>query len=317
MTGTEEETCSDPVPVAPVLLFVFNRPQYTQRVLEAIRRARPANLLVVADGPRPNRLGESENCRQTRDLVLQAVEWAGHVECNFAPENMGCKARISSGLQWGFSRFEELILLEDDCVPIPSFFRYCTELLSHYRHDQRIGMIAGTNYRGVPQSGSRNSYFASRHANIWGWASWRRAYSGYDPDVVTWRRRYHPRDLKDWFADWRSAFLHSTMFDVARETEIDTWDVGWSYHLACRRMLSLVPDVNLVSNIGVAGSRGREQDANNFMPTADLSFPLIHPDHIEPDVCYDRLVASRHRLFFDWVRGKWSNRVRRWLRLNT
>lgn len=316
MRGIEESHSADSEPIAPVLLFVFNRPNHTARVLEVIRRARPAQMLVVADGPRVDRPHEIELCARTRELVLKAIDWPCEIKSTFAVTNMGCKSRIASGLEWGFGQFDELIILEDDCVPTQSFFRYCTELLSRFRHDDRIGMIAGTNYRGVPDRGSRNTYFGSRHANIWGWASWRRAYCGYDPDLTAWRRDYRAQDLRAWFRGWRNVLLHSTMFDLVREKGIDTWDVGWGFHLAQRHMLSLVPEVNLITNIGVTGSNGREDDPNNLMPSAEMHFPLSHPEHVLPDDHYDHFVASRHRLVLDWLRAKWTNRAKKWLRNN-
>ena len=112
----------------PVALIVFNRPEPTRRVFAAIAKARPSRLLLIADGPRPDRQRESNQCAEVRNIV-SAVDWPCQVQADFADENMGCRRRVISGLDWVFSQVEEAIILEDDCVPDPSFFPFCSELL--------------------------------------------------------------------------------------------------------------------------------------------------------------------------------------------
>ena len=124
----------------PVALFIFNRPDLTRQVFARIREARPERLLIIADGPRNDRPGESELCAATRTTV-ETIDWDCDVERNFSDINLGCRERVSSGLDWVFSQREEAIILEDDCLPDGSFFRYCAELLEHYRRDERVVSI--------------------------------------------------------------------------------------------------------------------------------------------------------------------------------
>lgn len=299
---------------APVLFFFFNRPEYTRRIWDQIRLARPSRLLLVADGPRERVSSDAMLCAQTRAIVEGSIDWPCVVDREYAHTNLGARDRIVSGLAWAFERVDRAIVLEDDCLPSPSFFSFCGELLERFQEDPAVGMIAGTNYRPSPPERGGSSYFGSRHSSIWGWATWRRVVSGYDPQMPAWRSSLAPRHLRQWFTDGRSRLLHTTMFDLAREGGVTTWDIAWCLHMIKQRMISVVPSVNLVSNIGIEGTRGRTDDANNCMPIGQLHFPLRHPLALEPDPDYDRFVACRHRLWRDWMRAKWTHRLRRLMR---
>ena len=128
----------------PVAFIIFKRPDTTRKVFEEIRRAKPPKLLVIADGPRPNIVGEAEKCAAAR-AIIDSVDWECEVLKNYSDENLGCKQRVSSGLDWVFDNVEEAIILEDDCLPHPTFFRFCEELLEKYRDDERVMKIDGTN----------------------------------------------------------------------------------------------------------------------------------------------------------------------------
>ena len=125
----------------PVALFFFNRPAYTKLVFSRIREFQPTTLLLIADGPRNER--DLSLCSKARALTDQ-IDWPCKVLRNFAPRNLGCKQRMSSGLTWVFEQVEEAIILEDDCLPNPSFFPFCSELLARYRTDEKIMHISGS-----------------------------------------------------------------------------------------------------------------------------------------------------------------------------
>src|SRR5262245_27851901 len=133
----------------PLAFLVFRRPQTTARVWEAIRQARPKTLLIVADGPRATHTGETELCAQVR-AICDRVDWPCEVLRNYAETNLGCRQRVSSGLDWVFQTVEEAIILEDDCLPHPTLFSYCQELLERYRYDERVMLISGANVEPGP-----------------------------------------------------------------------------------------------------------------------------------------------------------------------
>src|SRR5689334_6181116 len=112
----------------PVVLCVYNRPELTEHVLEVLRKVRPTHILVVADGPKSDDPHERRKCDEVRGMI-EAIDWPTQIQWNVSPSNLGCRARIQTGLSWAFSLIEEAIVLEDDCVPDASFFEFCRLLL--------------------------------------------------------------------------------------------------------------------------------------------------------------------------------------------
>ena len=286
----------------PVVFLVFNRPATTRRVFEAISQARPSRLLIVADGPRRTDEGEEERCRQVRDVV-RAINWPCQLETNFADENLGCQERVISGLNWAFSRVDEAVILEDDCLPHPTFFRFCQELLERYRNDSRVAMISGDSF--VEKAGrSHSSYYFSRMAHIWGWATWRSAWQRYDRRLEQWPRvkdsgmldeiMDHPRIVRHW----------TRIFDqMYTGTGPNTWDYQWTYTLLINNALSIVPRVNLVENIGfsIEGTHTSAGDPAYVLPARPMEFPLRDPVSMVPSRSLDHcdqmlwLQAPLHR----------------------
>jgi hypothetical protein len=262
----------------PVAFIVFNRPDTTARVFEEIRHARPPKLLVVADGPRLNRPGEAEKVAATRAIVEQ-VDWPCEVLKNYSDINLGCKRRVSGGLDWVFQTVEEAIILEDDCLPHPTFFRFCEELLEKYRDDERVMHISGDNFQ-FGHKRSESSYYFSRYAHVWGWASWRRAWQHYDVQMKQWnyvkdqemflRDFANPAEKRFWKAKWNGVCAG----------KIDTWDFQWAFACMAQKSLSVIPNVNLVSNIGFgsASTNTRRVSMLANIPTAAMEFPLVPPN---------------------------------------
>jgi hypothetical protein len=230
----------------PVAFLIFNRPDLTSIVFEAIRQAKPKKLLVVADGPRfPE---EAEKCKQARE-VIDRVDWACEVLTNFSDKNLGCGVRVSSGLDWVFSEVEEAIILEDDCLPGPSFFYFCQTLLEYYRHDERIMHISGNNLQ-FGQSRSDYSYYFSKYGGIWGWASWRRAWKHFDRNMKTWPEFKAQKMIESVCEDPYEQDYWTNRFEYIFQGSPDIWDYHWLYARWCQSDLSIIPNSNLVSNIG-------------------------------------------------------------------
>src|SRR4030095_10272355 len=168
----------------PVVLIIFNRPKLTEAVLNALALVRPRTLLVVADGPRPDFPGDPQACEAAR-AVIDRVDWNCEVIKNYSNVNLGCGRRPATGISWALEQVEEAIILEDDCVPHPSFFRFCAELLERYRDDERVMHIAGSTFRRHAMS-TPYSYFFTQVTGSWGWATWQRAWRHYDASLALW-----------------------------------------------------------------------------------------------------------------------------------
>ena len=294
---------------SPVALFMFRRPETTARVLEAIRAARPPLLLVVADGPRTNRPDDAPACAATRALI-DGVDWPCEVRREYATANMGCRRRVASGLAWVFGQVPEAIILEDDCVPDQTFFAFCDQLLERYRDDPRVAQISGANNQKGRRRGT-HSYFFSRYNNVWGWASWRRVFDRYDVDMHRWPELRDAHWLAGVLDDQRMVRFWTQQFQAVYEGRIDTWDYQWIFSTWLHSMLSLVPNRNLVRNIGfgAGASHTPAQDpfANDRLEPID--FPLDHP----PDVTRDHQ-ADRFTERFEFTEP-WRIRLRRAIRV--
>jgi hypothetical protein len=277
-----------------ILFLVFNRPDPTREVFEAIRTSRPPRLYIAADGPRGDRSGEVERCAQVRDIV-GGVDWACDVKTLFRGSNMGCKRAVSEGISWFFEHEPEGIILEDDCLPSSSFFTFCEELLERYRDDTRVWQICGTNLIGTAlASATEASYRFSKYGPIWGWASWRRAWKNYDPDLSEWPAMSRPEAMESAYstpAERKARLMLGTkLFDGA----IDTWDYQWGFAKNFNYALSIVPAQNLIRNIGFGPDATHTTGEDKLAPKElhTLSFPLRHPKFIMPDARHDDFHSS-------------------------
>lgn len=277
----------------PVALFIFSRVEATERIFAEIARARPRLLLVVADGPRPGHPGEAERCAAAR-AVVERVDWDCEVRRNYAGENLGCRRRVASGLDWVFEECEEAVVLEDDCLPHPSFFPFCEELLERYRADESVMAVCGDNYL-FGRKRVADSYFFHRTPGGWGWATWRRAWAHYDARMKGWPILRESGWLSEIHADPRAARYWRDTFDRAYEAadEIDTWDYQWVYSVWARGGFAATAAVNLVTNIGWGDSATHTRATVSRLaniPTEPLEFPLRHPPGVEPDPEADRII---------------------------
>ena len=295
----------------PVAFIIFNRPDTTLRVFEEIRRARPLKLLVVADGPRPDRPGESERCEAVRSIISR-VDWPCDVSTNYSDVNLGCKRRVSSGLDWIFSLVEEAIILEDDCLPDPTFFPFCSELLEKYRDDERIMVISGDNFQ-FHHKRTNYSYYFSDYVHVWGWASWRRAWKKYDVNIGLWQELQNDRAFHQLFPDRRIVRYWESVFEKTYRNEIDTWDYQWLFACLIHHGLSIMPNRNLVSNIGFANGATHPAAAEIFSDMAryPMQFPLAHPPYVIRDRQAD--AYTERTMFLTPFFKKVTKRLRRLL----
>jgi hypothetical protein len=280
---------------APVVLFLYNRPASTARVLAAIRRARPDRLVVVADGPRS--AADAEACHAARRAVAE-IDWPCRVERIYSDENLGCGRRLSSGLDAVFELHETAIILEDDCLPTDSFFPFCRELLERFRDEPRVMTISGFNALGeYPET--NDSYLFARMAVVWGWASWRRAWRLYDVRAA----RAHDADAGDRLrAVIGDPALAEHLLTRALETVAgrhDTWDYQWMFCQMLADGLTVLPRRSLIRNIGF-DDRATHTRKRTLVAAVQESFeleaPLRHPQAMTPDPHYDRA-------FFELVEG--------------
>lgn len=280
--------------ITPVAFIIFNRPDTTAKVFEAIKQAKPKKLLVIADGPRTSKPGEEEKCKQTRALTEQ-IDWDCEVLRNYSENNLGCRNRVSSGIDWVFENVDEAIIIEDDCLPNPSFFRFCQELLEKYRNNDEIFLISGNKVLfdyNVPDT----SYYFSDYLHIWGWATWKKSWQKYNIQMPGWselnKKEFFKKHL---YKNSTIKFWH-TLFQEVYEGKIDTWDYQLQYSQWKHNMRVIIPANNLVVNLGFGSEATNTHGSGGlyeFMKFESMQFPLIHPEttrlNIEADKIENRL----------------------------
>lgn len=277
----------------PIAYVIFNRPGHTRETFSVIRAQRPTKLFIIADGPRAGHTTDAQRCAETRAIV-DHIDWPCEVHRNYADQNMGCKLRVSSGLDWVFEHVDAAVILEDDCVPNVDFFDYCDDLLVRYAEDTRVWVVTGNNFQDGKKRGEAAYYF-SKYNHCWGWATWRRAWQHYRVDMPFWPAW---RDSVGWLnkmSDRAERDTWTNIFDRVYRGEIDTWDYQWTACVWYYGGLTATPKVNLVTNIGF-GPDATHTVTNNDqagLPVFPLG-PLTHPQKIEANVHADRWVFDHN-----------------------
>jgi hypothetical protein len=265
----------------PVLFLVFNRPDTTKKVLERIREIRPSKLFVAADGPRAGKKDENEKCEEVRNIILKGVDWPCEVKTLFRDSNLGCGHAVSGAITWFFENVEEGIILEDDTLPDLSFFNFCKTLLEKYRNDDKIKMIGGNNFQSGKWRGD-GSYYFSAYSHIWGWAAWRRTWREYDFTLSGHDDVTIVKALDQYFSDKKIKKHWLEVFHQLQSGKFDTWDLQLLFCILKKGGKTIIPNVNLVTNIGFgmgATHTANKNDVLSDIPHESLD-KIVHPKNI-------------------------------------
>lgn len=269
----------------PILFVIFNRPDIARKSFESVRQRKPQKLYIACDGARSNKPGEIDLVEKTRKTILDAIDWDCEIKTLFQIENLGCGKGVFTAISWLFENEERGIILEDDCVVNPSFFRFMEEMLDKYKDDQRIGMVAGSNLISEYHE-TRSSYFFSRYKSCWGWSSWRRAWANMDLDM-SWRKEYMMDVINNsgYYAKGRDKWLYQ--LKCIDTNYVSAWDWQWFFTLASQNQLCVYPSVNLVSNIGNDANATHTSLGAITHEAQELGFPMKDPLFVCPNERFD------------------------------
>lgn len=283
----------------PILLIIWRRPHTLRQVIDAIRPVAPTRVFVACDGPNPARPGEAEKVAATRAVIENELDWPCQVERLYSDSNQGCRLGVSRAITWFFEQVEEGIILEDDCIPHPDFFRFCGLLLECYRSDTRVWSICGSNFQQGHCRGAASYYF-SIHGDSWGWATWRRAWQHYSASEHQWPTFRDAGYLNDIFVIPEERHYWRQLLDrLFMQHEIDTWDFQWWLTSWINNGLHAWPNTPLVSNIGFdADGSHTFSDCPEVIyanqPLAGLS-TITHPTFMLPSREADRYTFFHRR----------------------
>ena len=298
----------------PVLIMAFNRPDYLAQLIDRIRPVAPQQVYVAIDGPRLGNALDQQAVLQCQELV-QSIDWTPHVVTHFRSENYGCGKGVSSNIDWFFSQVDRGIILEDDILPDPSFFPFCTELLDRYENDQRVFAISGGNV--VPTEALTNPelpYRFSRYPHVWGWATWKRSWLSYNRDVSGWWKKISPAKLAQGsYYSPSAAVTFGGLWEFTARGEIDTWDFQLVYAAMRTGQLIATSNVALVENIGFGenaththgGESGLTSLGSVVFPLAEV--PVVVDSQADKwDLKYHLKVSALS--MGDWARKYWARK---------
>lgn len=274
---------------SPVLLIGFNRPDTFKVALNAIRTVQPKKLYIALDGARKGNAGDVAACGEVREIAGE-IDWKCRVNYLIRDQNLGCKLGVTSAITWALQEEEYVIIIEDDVVPAPSFFTFADNMLHKYKLDNRIAMVSANNYTPLEQ---KDDYFFSAYGHIWGWATWKRVWDDFDVNVPDLNDALkHGLDkfdfinaeerkfMKKYFSFWRKKIV---------KNQENAWGPQFWFYRLHNGLLSIVPRVNLASNIGTVSSRtGSVAKTNeNFFESFNNFEVKIEPEIVARDVEYD------------------------------
>lgn len=268
----------------PVAFFFFNKMDTTLQVFEQIRNIKPKKLYLISDAGRSKE--ESAMVEKLREKVVEQIDWTCEVKKNFATKNLGCRERMVSGIDWVLGQEENTIILEDDCLPNQSFFRFCQEMLERYKDNDRVMMISGTNL--LNSYVIRDDYTFSNFSSIWGWATWKRAWDRYDINIAQWKQDKKTGRLREYYKFF-TYIVVAHNWDKVCFKGMNTWDYQWEYCRVACDGLGIVPKYNMIENLGFNHEQATHtvQKTNLEFETRELTFPLMPRNEVERDYQYD------------------------------
>lgn len=291
----------------PILFLIYNRLELTEKVFQCIREIKPKYLYVAADGPKDQHQ-DLNKCDITRKIVLNNIDWECEIKTLFLENNLGCGKAVSKAITWFFDQVEMGIILEDDVLPNLTFFGFCEELLEYYSDDSEIMHISGGCY--LPDRFFNNeSYYFTKYPFIWGWATWRRAWSYFKYEIGEMDVDSEHYDLSEIEINYWQQIKESILKD-----ELDTWGFRWNFSIWKMRALAISSTINLVQNIGFSEDSTHTKQINYYYRKIKLQKAgkyMIHPEERIINKMADRKVFKRYNLmqidFVDKILNKISN----------
>lgn len=236
--------------LAPVLLFVYNRPQHTRQLLESLlanKEAAESELFIYSDGPK------DENDRAAVDEVrryVRQIEGFAAVRLTERKQNQGLASNIIDGVTTVAGQYGRVIVLEDDLRVSPYFLKFMNDALETYRDEPRVGHIQACDYTRSP---ILPDTFLIKWTGSWGWATWDRAWKLFNPDGAELLRQLEERKLTKTF-DFNGKYGYTRMLRKQVEGKNNSWAIRWNASLFLKDVLSLNVGKALVQNNGFDGT---------------------------------------------------------------
>jgi len=260
----------------PVLLMLFNRAETTEKVFQSLRESKPAKLFIAANGPRPDVPEDVAKCQAVKD-IFKRIDWECEVRTYYQKTNIGMQPQWYTALDWFFEHVESGVILEDDCVPNASFFSFCETLLEKYRTEEKVMHINGSNFQFGRKRGDASYYF-SEYPHVWGWATWRRAWSKYDRKLSSFPK-FKESGAMDRIANSAAEKNYwMKFFESIYSGRRDGSDVKWLYSIWANGGICITPNINMISNIGFGADAEHTVIKDRIMDQDKIELnKVVHP----------------------------------------
>ncbi len=234
----------------PILITAWNRPEKINKLINSLRELKPEILYFSCDGPKNKTQKELMKIYQTRKIINENIDWKCDIRKNFNDFNLGCKLNMIKSINWIFEDNDKAIIIEDDCIPHPDFFKFCYLLLEKYKNDHEIWNINGTNLQNGNLRGN-SSYYFSKYFHSWGWATWRDRWNRIDENLDTYEDFKKSTNRKNFFLNRsEEKYWLKIWNDLKYKNKPDSWAYRWLYSCISNKGLSITPNKNLINNIG-------------------------------------------------------------------
>lgn len=268
----------------PILFIVFNRPDTTRRVFDEIRKIKPKQLFIAADAPRFEKIGEKELSDEVK-LIFSDIDWPCEVHKLYQEKNLGCKFGPITAINWFFENVERGVILEDDCLPDLTFFLFCEELLEYYNDNEKVMHISGNNFQNSHLRGDENaSYYFSNYSHNWGWATWKNSWNKFNITV----NNFNEFDLRNIIEEvFENKIVQKFWIDRIKSDfeNSNNWDGLWLFTVWMNNGVCILPQKNLISNIGFGGDSTHTNNVHSLLanlPTNPIE-KIIHSEDLSID----------------------------------
>lgn len=263
---------------SPVLLICYNRPLEFIKLFNKVKKLQNRKIYIFQDGKKKN----DSNWDKLNSLIKKNKN-KSKIKIKYLEKNLGCKYGVKTALDWFFKNNSQGIILEDDCLPSNSFFKYCDVLLNRFKNEKKIKAISGYNF--MNDYKKKYSYSFTKHVEVWGWATWRNVWREYDLKMPTWKIKGDKILNKRFRQNMKLKNAYKIKFDLTYRNKIDTWDHQFVYQVWRSNGLIVTPKINLVYNSGFNSKATHTKKKNIFLQKKanQLKFPLSHQKKIKED----------------------------------
>ncbi len=282
----------------PILFIIFNRPEIALQSFLQIKKYKPKNLYIAADGPRNNREGEKEICDRTRNTILEEIDWECNIHTLFRTENIGVDFGVYNAINWMFEKEKWGVIIEDDCILSLDFFEFCEEALPKYEYEEKVVHIIANNTYPSSKVSSKID-FASFPA-CWGWATWKDKWKHImNPEMPGIEKATYLRLISKFGVARGIMFHRYWQTTYKRRHKLQPWDSIWQFSIMNNGYLSLMPAVNLAINNGIGTSEGTHysKEDKNFYHNLKMGH-LVKPYEWPGKLSISKKILIRENIAF-------------------